>query len=87
MIVAAVPLIVGVHPTIMAQLAGDEEYDAVLARGGSGYEAAVAYHLAARAVFDRYGYAPCPCGLCAVADEQPGMEMPAYASRSESVSA
>ncbi len=76
-ILAAVPLIIGVHPTVIAQRAGDEAYDAVLQRGGSGYDAAVAYHLAVRAVYDRYGYERCPCDLCTPADPEPGVENPA----------
>lgn len=77
MIVSAVPLVIGLHPTIIAQRVGDEAYDRTLAETNDGNQAAVAYHRAVRAVYDRYGYAPCECSMCELADTEPGVEQPA----------
>jgi len=76
-IVAAVPVCIIPSPLAAAQWAGDEAYDATLATTHDGNQAAVAYHLACRAVLDRAGYGPCECDLCQLDDPEPGVENPA----------
>lgn len=69
------------HPVVIARRAGDETYDDVLARSGSGAEAAVAYHINYQRVARANGAGPiCECSLCAPIDLEPGVENPAYAA-------
>lgn len=79
-VVAAGPVLVIPHPTVLAQRAGDEAYDDVLARGGTGQEAAIAYHQAYQAVAHATDCGPiCQCPLCETDDPEPGVERPACA--------
>lgn len=77
-IIAAIPLRVTVHPTVIAQRAGDAAYEAVIEHGGGGEEAAVAYHVACQRIAKVNGAGPwCECELCCPVDPEPGVENPA----------